>query len=289
MIPLALIAVLAMLGAGALNTVETAVSAISRARVAELQRDEVAGAGALLKVVDNRARHVNVLVILRTLCESSGAVAIAALCLQLFAPQEWAIAAAVGVLSLFTFLVLGVFSRTLGRKNPYSISLGSAVVLGFLAKVLRPLEKILIWLGNIITPGGGFRDGPFATEVELREMVDIAQEKGIVEHDERRMIQSVFDLAETSARAVMVPRPEMVWIESDKHCGQAVTLCVRSGHSRIPVIGDSVEDIVGVVYLKDIVARTYARTDGGRGVGVSEVMRPSVFVPDSKPDRKSVV
>nr|WP_120491920.1 hemolysin family protein [Corynebacterium lactis] len=283
MMSLAVIAVVAMLCAGALNTVETAVSAISRARVAELQREEASGAGALLKVVDNRARHVNVLVILRTLCESAGAVAIAALCLQLFAPQEWAIAAAIGVLSLFTFLVLGVFSRTLGRKNPYSISLGSAVVLGFLAKVMRPIEKILIWLGNIITPGGGFRDGPFATEVELREMVDIAQEKGIVEHDERRMIQSVFDLAETSARAVMVPRPEMVWIESDKHCGQAVALCVRSGHSRIPVIGESVEDVVGVVYLKDIVARTYARTDGGRGVSVAEVMRPSVFVPDSKP------
>ena len=114
-------------------------------------------------------------------------------------------------------------------------------------------------------------------------MVDIAQERGIVEHDERRMIQSVFDLAATSARAVMVPRPEMVWIESTKHCGQAVALCVRSGHSRIPVIGESVEDIVGVAYLKDIVQRTYTRTDGGRGVSVAEVMRPTVFVPDSKP------
>src|SRR5699024_9071099 len=173
----------------------------------------------------------------------------------------------------------GVFSRTMGRKNPYSISLATAVILSFMAKVLGPLEKLLIWFGNIITPGGGFRDGPFATEVELREMVDIAQERGIVEHDERRMIQSVIDLAETSARVVMVLRLEMVWIEADKHCGQAVALCVKSGHSRLPVIGESVEDIVGVIYLKDIVQQTYSRTDGGRGVRVSEVMRDCVFVP----------
>ncbi|MDY0113689.1 MAG: hemolysin family protein, partial [Corynebacterium sp.] len=118
---------------------------------------------------------------------------------------------------------------------------------------------------------------------ELREMVDIARERGIVEHDERRMIQSVFDLASTSARSVMVPRPEMVWIESEKHAGQAVALCVRSGHSRIPVIGDGADDIVGVVYLKDLVHQTYTLTDGGRSVAVTDVMRPATFVPDSKP------
>lgn len=132
MITLIIVAVVAMICAGGLNTVETAVAGISRARVAELQRDEVAGANALLKVVENRARHVNVLVILRTLCESIGAVTLAAVCLKLFEPERWAIVAAVVLLALFTFLVLGVFSRTMGRKNPYSISLATAVVLSFI-------------------------------------------------------------------------------------------------------------------------------------------------------------
>lgn len=96
------------------------------------------------------------------------------------------------------------------------------------------------------------------------------------------MIQSVFELGDTPAREVMVPRPEMVWIEADKSAGQATSLAVRSGHSRIPVIGDNVDDILGVVYLKDLVQRTYHDVDGGRGVTVAEVMRPAVFVPDSK-------
>ncbi len=110
----------------------------------------------------------------------------------------------------------------------------------------------------------------------------MARERGVVADDERRMIQSVFELGDTSAREVMVPRPEMVWIESDKSAGQATSLAVRSGHSRIPVIGENVDDVVGVVYLKDLVQQTYYSTDGGRGVQVSELMRPAVFVPDSK-------
>lgn len=119
-----------------------------------------------------------------------------------------------------------------------------------MAKILGPIPKLLIIIGNVIAPGAGFRDGPYSTEVELREMVDIAQEHGVVEIEERKMIQNIFDLASSIAREVMVPRPEMVWIESNKTAGQATNLCVRSGHSRIPVIGENVDEICGVVYCQ---------------------------------------
>ncbi|EUA18404.1 CBS domain protein [Mycobacterium xenopi 3993] len=79
------------------------------------------------------------------------------------------------------------------------------------------------------------------------------------------MIQSVFELSDTPAREVMVPRTEMIWIESDKSVRQAITLAVRSGHSRIPVIGENVDDILGVVYLKDLVKQTDYSANGGRG------------------------
>lgn len=113
-------------------------------------------------------------------------------------------------------------------------------------------------------------------------MVDLAQQRGVVAADERRMIQSVFELADTPAREVMVPRTEMVWIEHDKSAGQATALAVRSGHSRIPVVGENVDDVLGVVYLKDLVQQTYYSTNGGRDTTVAQVMRPAVFVPDSK-------
>lgn len=137
--------------------------------------------------------------------------------------------------------------------------------------------------GQRTDPRRGFRNGPFASEIELREVVDLAQQRGVVAADERRMIESVFELGDTPAREVMVPRTEMIWIESDKTAGQAMTLAVRSGHSRIPVIGENVDDIVGVVYLKDLVEQTFCSTNGGRETTVARVMRPAVFVPDSKP------
>ncbi|MGP6172704.1 hemolysin family protein [Corynebacterium sp. A21] len=278
-----LVTILALLAAGLIGTVEAAVSSISRARVEQLVKDEVQGAPALLKILIDRAKHINLLVLLQNLLSVSAAVFAAGLAMALLDNDPLAITVAIISVTLVTFVVIGFFARTMGRKNPYTISLRSAMVLSALAFVLGPVIKLLIWLGNLISPGAGFRDGPYSTEIELREMVDIAQEHGIVEIGERRMIQNVFDLALTNARQVMVPRPEMIWIESDKTAGQAVTLCVRSGNSRIPVVGENVDDIVGVVYLKDLMAQTYTATDGGHSVMVTDVMREPSFVPDSKP------
>ena len=150
------------------------------------------------------------------------------------------------------------FTHTRAAESLLNLVESSASTFGAPQAAL-PIAKLLVAVGNILAPGRGFRDGPFATEVELRELVDIASERGIVERDERRMIQSVFDLASTSARSVMVPRPEMLWIEADKTAGQATSLCVRSGHSRLPVVGDDVDDIVGVVYLTSLQRPTIRR------------------------------
>ncbi|APT89311.1 membrane protein [Corynebacterium frankenforstense DSM 45800] len=279
----AAVTVLALLLSGLLGTTESALASISRARVEQLVEDERPGARKLLRVLDRRAEHINILVLLGTVLDATAAVFAAALALGVIDSAGWALTTAILAVSLISFVVVGVFSRTVGRKNPYSVCLRTAVVLSAVHKILGPFSRLLIRLGNLLAPGRGFRDGPYATEVELREMVDIAQEHGIVEVEEHRMIQNVFDLAGTIARQIMVPRPEMIWIEDTKTAGQATSLCVRSGHSRIPVIGESIDEIVGVVYLKDLVARTYHMSDGGRSVLVRDVVRPAQFVPDSTP------
>jgi CBS domain containing-hemolysin-like protein len=105
----------------------------------------------------------------------------------------------------------------------------------------------------------------------------------VVEHGEREMIHSVFALGDTIAREVMVPRTEMVWIESGKTLQQALYLFLRSGFSRIPVIGESVDDVLGVLYLKDVVRLTQNGDPAANEEPVAEVMRPANFVPESKP------
>lgn len=273
--------VLVALG-GLFAAIDAAISTVSIARVEELVRDERPGAVRLHKIMAERPRYINLVVLLRIACEVSATVLLAAY-LDDYTGVRWGLISAAAIMTVVSFVVIGVGPRTVGRQNAYSISLVAALPLQATSVVLTPVSRLLVLIGNALTPGRGFRNGPFASEIELREVVDLAQQRGVVADDERRMIQSVFELGDTPAREVMVPRTEMVWIESDKTAGQATSLAVRSGHSRIPVIGENVDDVVGVVYLKDLVQRTYYSTDGGRGTKVCDVMRRAAFVPDSKP------
>ena len=111
-----------------------------------------------------------------------------------------------------------------------------------------------------MTPARGYRDGRSPSEAELRDLVDLAEERGVVERGEREMIPSVFELGDTLAREVMVPRTDMVWIERQRRCGRRA-LALRSGFSRIPVVGENVDDVVGVAYLKDLVRRRTTATE----------------------------
>ncbi|MBF6229162.1 HlyC/CorC family transporter [Nocardia abscessus] len=275
---LVLLAVLLVSVGGVFAGVDSALNTISPARVDDLVRADRPGATRLTRIVADRARYVNLMVLLRILCEIGATVLLAAGLMTVW-EENWALLVTALVMALVSYVVIGVGPRTLGRQHAYSIALAAALPLQFIGALLGPLSRLLILLGNAITPGRGFRNGPFASEIELREVVEMAGERGVVADDERRMIQSVFELGDTPARAVMVPRTEMVWIEADKTAAQAMSLAVRSGHSRIPVIGENVDDILGVVYLKDLVP--YA--DRSRKVRVREVMRQAVFMPDSKP------
>ncbi|RDI32376.1 CBS domain containing-hemolysin-like protein [Rhodococcus sp. AG1013] len=267
---------------GLFAAVDSALNTLSPARVDELAKDDRPGAARLVRIVSDRPRYVNLMVLLRILCEIAAAVLLAGALIDLLG-AVWGMVVTIVVMVLVDYVAIGVGPRTLGRQRAYPLALASAVPLVALGTLLSPVSRLLIVVGNALTPGKGFRAGPFASEIELRELVDLAQERGVVADGERRMIQSVFELGDTSAREVMVPRTEMVWIEADKSAGQATSLAVRSGHSRIPVVGENVDDVLGVVYLKDLVQQTYYSSDGGRSVTVAQVMRPAVFVPDSKP------
>ena len=278
-----LLGAIALIALGGLfAATDAAISTVSIARVQELVRDERPGAGALFKVMSERPRYINLVVLLRTTCEITATVLLVVFLYDNFG-LDWALFGAAIAMVLISFVVIGVGPRTLGRQHAYTIALTTALPLQVISALLKPIPRMLVLLGNAITPGRGLRNGPFASEIELREVVDLAQQRGVVAADERRMIESVFELGDTPAREVMVPRTEMIWIESDKSAAQATTLAVRSGHSRIPVIGENVDDIVGVVYLKDLVQQTFLSPDGGSNTKVSQVMRPAVFVPDSKP------
>ncbi|GGN24470.1 membrane protein [Lentzea pudingi] len=275
------LAVLLVLAAGLFACVDAALGTVSRARVEALQRQGRWGTGQLLQVLNDRPRHVNLLLLLRLACEMSAAVLATTVFLD-YVAQDWlAVLYACLSMLIVSYVLVGVGPRTLGRQHPYGVSLLAAGTVRQLGRVLGPLSKLLILIGNAITPGKGFREGPFSSEVELRELVDMAQERGVVDEGEREMIHSVFELGDTITREVMVPRTEIVWIEQSKSLRQALALSLRTGYTRVPVIGESVDDVLGVVNLKDLMRATLA--EGEDPKCVSELMRPMSFIPDSKP------
>ena len=274
-----LLVVLAGLFAGA----EAALSRVSRGAAADLAREGRRGAQKLLVVLEDPARYLNVLTLLRVTAELVATVFFTVAMLDMFDERWEAILVASVTMVVVSYVAIGVSPRTLGRQHAPRVSLAAARFVQPLARVLGPLPQLLILIGNALTPGKGFSEGPFASEAELRELVDLAEENQLIEDRERVMIHSVFELGDTIVREVMVPRTDVVFIERTKTLRQAMSLALRSGFSRIPVIGEGSDDVLGVAYLKDIVRRTYVHREGESVETVDSVMRPAVFVPESKP------
>ncbi|MGI5226927.1 hemolysin family protein [Actinoallomurus iriomotensis] len=283
MIWLVILAAALVTVAGLFASAETALARISRVRVEELVREDGHNARMLAQVVADSPRYLNLILLLRVSCELAATVIVTVVCTHWLGHNWRAYATAAAVMIVVSYIAVGVSPRTLGRQHVDRVALLGAAVIHPLARVLGPLPKLLILLGNALTPGKGFREGPFTSEAELRDLVDLAEQRRLIQPDEREMIHSVFELGDTLVREVMVPRTDMVFIERDKTLRQALSLALRSGFSRIPVVGENEDDVVGIAYLKDIVRRSHEYHDGESVERVESIMRPATYVPDSKP------
>ncbi|MGH3446228.1 MAG: hemolysin family protein [Nocardioidaceae bacterium] len=275
----ALFVVLAALVASA----ETAISSMSRVRAEELEADGRGGAARLLSIVSDAPRYLNTALLLRVLCETTAAVIVTLVVIDLLEPTWAEILVAAAVMLVVSYIAVGVGPRTIGRQHAERVALMTARPVATLTTLLGPISQLLIIIGNTITPGKGFREGPFASEAELRELVDLAAQSRVIESGESKMIHSVFELGDTLVKEVMVPRTDMVFIERHKTLRQLMSLALRSGFSRIPVVGEDLDDVIGIAYLKDVTKRVFDKHEAETKERVETVMRSSYYVPDSKP------
>jgi CBS domain containing-hemolysin-like protein len=269
--------------AGIFSAADAALASFSHARAGELLAEGRAGAKRLIGLLDDLPRYLNTALLLRMAFEVSAIVLVALQVDELMQGAWWAsVLTAIAVMLLVSFVVVGVAPRTMGRQHAETVALLSAGPLSLITRVLGPIPQVLIRLGNALTPGKGFREGPFSTESELRELVDLAEASSLIESEERRMIHSVFELGDTTAREVMVPRNDVVYVEKHKNLRQSLSLFLRSGYSRLPVVDENLDDIVGMAYLKDIVRRDFEAPDAEFTERIESVMRPVHWVPESK-------
>ncbi|GFH34165.1 hemolysin family protein [Streptomyces pacificus] len=280
-VPLVIGAVALVVVAWLAACAEAGIARVSGFRAAEALRSGRRGAARLAQVASDPTRYLNVALLVRVACEMAAGALVTYACLQEFDKTWQALTVAIAVMVLVSYVAVGVSPRTIGRQHPLNTATAAAYVLLPLARIMGPIPQLLILIGNALTPGKGFRKGPFASEAELRAMVDLAEQESLIEAEERKMVHSVFELGDTLVREVMVPRTDLVAIERYKTIRQALTLALRSGFSRIPVTGENEDDVVGIVYLKDLVRKTHINR-GAETELVSTAMRPAAFVPDTK-------
>jgi CBS domain containing-hemolysin-like protein len=271
--------------AGLFSSADAALSSFSHARAEELAAGGKNGAAKrLLAISEDPPRFLNTALFLRMLCETAAVILVTVVMIDtVVGDRWWAMLVSLAIMLVVSFVVIGVAPRTVGRQHSERIALLAAGPVMVFTRILGPLPQLLILVGNAITPGRGFSEGPFASEAELRELVDLAEASAVIESGERQMIHSVFELGDTIVREVMVPRTDVVFIEGHKTLRQAMSLALRSGYSRIPVIGENLDDIVGIAYLKDVTKRVFDRHEAETTERVDSVMRPVLYVPDSKP------
>src|SRR5690348_10129239 len=279
---LVFVALVSVAAAFLLSAAEAALWRMSRVRAQELLEEKRPGAKALNRIVADSAAYLSVTAFLRIVAESTTAVLITLGTIDLVDGFWKRLLIAIGVMALVSFVVVGVSPRTLGREHSDSVALLASPLIVGLRTFLGPVARVLIALGNAVTPGRGYRDGPFQSESELRDLVDLAGESAVIEADERQMIHSVFELGDTVAREVMVPRTDMVTIDRSKSLRSAMSLFLRSGFSRIPVVGEGPDDVLGLLYFKDVARRVNADPEAA-SLPVTAQMRPMHYVPESKP------
>ena len=273
--------VLALTFAGISAMLRAAIDSSSLTAIQEKADDGNKSAHRMVQVMTNPAPALNALIfwqlaftVLATILAISGDLVLT--------NSSWNNFAIGMALTGIGFVFIGVAPATLGKQHGESIVLLFSRLIKIIGQLFAPLTTLLILIGNAVTPGKCFKQGPFASADHLRDLLDRAEADQVIEDDEAQMLHSVFDLGETHVREVMVPRTEVVWIESDKTLRQAISLALRSGFSRIPVIGEDSDDVKGIVYLKDLIKRVFEHRESENTELVSSLMREPYFVPDSK-------
>jgi CBS domain containing-hemolysin-like protein len=263
--------------AAVLAAAETSITRMGRIRSLRLQEEGRRGSKALVRIAEGPAQYLNVMLLLVLLTQLGGTTLATVIAVRHFEQVGEIIATAVMTVLLFVFAE--VTPKTFAVQQTDRAALWLAPLIVTLTAVFGPLARVLITFANWIMPGKGLPQGPFVTENEIRAMADVASEESSIEEEEKELIHSIFEFGDTLVREVMVPRPDMVAAPMDAALEDVLDLILRRGFSRIPVYRETIDDVVGVAYAKDLLRHLHA---GKKDVELEKIIRPAFFVPETK-------
>ncbi|MGC8464374.1 MAG: hemolysin family protein [Acidimicrobiales bacterium] len=274
------IVVVALVGFSAFMAyAETALVRISKVRAAVMEEKGLHGSVVLRRLLEDPGGFLNPVLLVTLVCQLVAATLVGVIAANVFGGVGVAVATVFEVVVIFT--VGEAIPKNLSVRNPDRAALRSAGLVSLIVRFppIRALSGLVMGIARLITPGEG-ETSSVVSEEELLAMADAAVEGEVIETEERALIHSVISFGDTVAREVMVPRPDVISVSSTALVEEAVDIVLTAGYSRIPAFEGSVDNVVGVVYAKDLLG---AERQGQRQVSVATLIRPAHFVPETKP------
>ena len=278
-IVLALVALVLIAANGLIALAETALTRMSLVKALTLQEQGRRGAGKLARLMEHPERWLNPLLFVNLFCNLVAATLVGLVAEHEFGP--WGVVASTVFEVIFIFVVAEAIPKTWAIQHPERSAVVAAPVVAALAAFppVRLIARGLISLSNLIIPGAGLARGPFVSEQELLTMADIAVVEDVIEREERALIHSIIEFGDTVVREVRVPRTDMVAVSGDETIRSALDKAIEAGFSRIPVFGESIDDITGILFTKDLIRAVREDRDNDP---VKAVVRLPHFVPETK-------
>lgn len=274
---------------------EIAVITLNDNKIKKMAEEGNKKAAKILKLTKNSSRFLSTIQIGVTLsgflASASASQSFAALLADALAFLPFGRSTIMGVSTVIITILLSYFSLVLGELVPKKIAMQKAEALSFkfvgilngLSVVLSPFISFLSASTNLVLRIIGIDPNASeqtVTEEEILMMVDVGEEKGVIGESTKDMIENIFDFHDTTADEIMTHRTDVTAIEDTGTIEEAVQLAIEGGYSRIPVYHEDIDNILGIVYVKDLLK--YIGHEVGDNVRLTDVMRKAYFVPESK-------
>ena len=271
-----LLVVFVLLGS-VLTLAEAALTRASMVRALALEEEGRRNADRLVRIESDPPRYLNSVYLMVLVTQNGSAIIVAILADRYLGGVGVTLASL--AFTLLYFVLVEAMAKTFAVLHSDAVALALSPLVSLLGRVLAMPTRGLIGLANILLPGRGLKQGPFVSEEDIRSMAEVGSEEGSIDEGEKQLIHSIFEFGDTIAREIMVPRPDIVAIEADKTLRDVQALVLQHGYSRIPVYRGDLDDVVGIVFAKDVLKALH---QGKVDMPLPDIVRDAHFVPESK-------
>ncbi len=258
---------------------ETAVFSANKMRIRHMAEEGERKAILTRSLLEQPSRLISTILVGNNIVNIAATALATSIAIGIFGDAGTGIAT--GVMTLLVLVFGEITPKTFAAKRAEFVALRVSRAIGLFGKLFYPVVLILNFITGIIVKllGGSYPERSIVTEEEIRMLVGVGQEEGLLDEDEKEMIESIFEFDDTVVREVMVPRIDIIAADEKEDIEYVINLVVAVGHSRIPVYGQTIDNIVGVIYVKDLLQPLLER---GEEREIAELMRPAYYVPESK-------